>query len=1505
MSRHALIIGINRYDRLKRLLLPSSDAEAIAGLLAEHGGFRITRLPERIAPDRTGVVIDPDARVNEAHLRQAIIRLFKPDSDQYPDVALLFVAGHGLQQHAGVPISHLAASNTDPNDDRWGVSLKWLGELLQASPVRNQIVWLDTCHSGGLLDFRQADPGRGSRCLIAASRNFEEAYEAIDGRHGVLAGALLQALNPARQPDGRVTNSTLVADVQRLLAAETQHPVCLFSGEPIELTWRAVEIAQPAAPTGRCPYKGLRYFDRDGEDPDDFFGREALTDQLIDRLRSEDFLAVVGVSGSGKSSVVRAGLLHELKLGERIGGSRNWPQIVMVPGSNPLASLHAALVRQTDLAEARAAALLTTPAAETLAEIAAELTGIPLSPGGEGGRGEGVESEAPQAQDRRLVLLVDQFEELFTQADSPARERFLACLLGALDLAVGRLALVITLRADFYAKCAEQEYSGLARRIQDHQVIVQPMSPAELREAIVAPARRVGLTVDEDLIVQLLDEVHDAPGNLPLLQDTLTELWQQAHARGTNGDLTLVDYNAKEGLAGTLKRRADRFYEHALDPDEKAAAQWILVQLTRLGEGTEDTRRRLPQADLVNLRFGPELIERTLAKLASPEARLLVTSSLLPRSGEAEIPTVEVAHEALIRHWPKLGEWLKDAREFQTWLRKLQGEAADWAGHGRDPDLLPRGARLADAEERRRGAEDLLDATTSAFIESGLALRERERREKEEHQQRERRLAEERREERRRAEEAQRVAAERLRAEQAKAREERQETRLFWTRLVAVLGVVGLVIAGGLGLWAMNERGNAVQSEQARTESLFDSRLTHAALLARGEDYAEAREVLRSTIELDDAIPEERRHTRNLLAGFVDIMGGSASKVYTGADVALAGGASVSRDGRWLAAAGEHGTLVLFNAETGQMVKRLEEHDREAGARGAVTSVVFSPTENGTLFSAGEDRRIIRWSVPDGQKRKEWESPGSFYALAISPNGKMLASAGYGKSVNLWSTETGGLIGPLESDTDMIEIYSRNGLAFSPDGRSLAGVSADGIIRFWDVETFELRRKAMWHGGGIEAIAFSPRGDLVATAGVGKSILLWDGFGGPLPIRELKGHLGSVFDVSIIDAGNSLRLFSTSRDKTMRLWDPQSAVTLRTYQGHTAGVWNVARHGNNLYTASDDHTVRRWSLDTPGQWLWDVPGKPISAAVSTAGGFVALGFKDGAVRTYALPESAAESSPVNHPSQGSGAASPTPPMQPIVELADAHHAGGVQHIVINADGKMLASEGNEGAKLWRITRGANGLGVDLVQTLKGYSVDTFSKDGGGLLVIRRSDGKRRIVKAGKGRWGEVTQENFWSHEVPATELDARLKGFADAIDLVKELKRDDVVSVRVRNDGRQVTAVGRGACPVALYELGSKPVKPACLVGHENTVWRARYAPDGGQLATVSEDKTVRFWDLRTDKELFSLRLPQQLDESPSGPGDFDFSCTRAGDCWIAVPLMVGRTALYRLPYLQPPDSLR
>lgn len=331
MDREALVVGINLYPLLRdggtkkprHLDKPAADAEAVAQILETYGQFRVRRLPEIYDQDGNPHVAakpHPTQLVRVKTLQEAIANLFNPPSRQVPDTALLFFAGHGLRNdQGGVSEGFLATSDVKPQDGKWGVSLQWLRRLLQESPVRQQIVWLDCCHSGELLNFLEADPGAvgeaRDRCFIAASRDFEVAYEEFGGEHGVLTGALLPALRPEGKSQGWVTNYSLVEAINRQLLTSRQRPIFHNSGGEILLTGRKETIERAVLMAGVCPYKGLESFEFNEHDPKYFYGRTALTDQLLAKIRQGNFLAVVGASGSGKSSLVKAGLLYQLKLG--------------------------------------------------------------------------------------------------------------------------------------------------------------------------------------------------------------------------------------------------------------------------------------------------------------------------------------------------------------------------------------------------------------------------------------------------------------------------------------------------------------------------------------------------------------------------------------------------------------------------------------------------------------------------------------------------------------------------------------------------------------------------------------------------------------------------------------------------------------------------------------------------------------------------------------------------------------------------------------------------------------------------------------------------------------------------------------------------------------------------------------------------------------------------------------------------------------------------------------
>lgn len=723
MIRDALVVGINTYsyERLPRLTAPAIDAEAIAKLLERYGQFNVKRLPSVKDKENNTARVGQKTSVTLTQLEEAIVQLFKPEGKNAPDTALLYFSGHGLRKNRGIQQGFLATSDVNPDLGNWGLSLQWLRQLLQDSEVKQQIIWLDCCYSGELLNFAEADPGdRGKgrdRCFIAASREFEVAYEAIGSNHSVLTEALLQGLEPQHSLGAWVTNYTLIDFLHHHWDNYPQRPIFANSGSAIDLTrvWLQQKQESGYAVTGSvCPYRGLQYFDCKESDAEYFFGREALTDQLLEKVRSSKFLAILGASGSGKSSVVRAGLLYQIQLGRRLSGSDNWSIKIFRPGEHPLQSLALAFL-DSGLSVINKASQLAT-AEELLAK---------------GGVGLGQLINA--ADTERVVLVADQFEEAFTLCqDIEERQRFFECLLSALSHTDNKLCLVLTMRADFFGKCAEQEYSGLAQQIQQHLVTVTPMRRDELEQAITAPALKVGLQVQKELVQQIIADVEGSPGSLPLLQYTLTELWQQQ-------EFTLAAYTRLGGVKGTLEKRATEVYE-SLSSEEQPIAKRIFLELTQLGEGTEDTRRRVLLQNLVSSPQEAAVVERVIDKLAAENVRLVVTSTLVQKGAESgRLAVVDVAHEALIRNWSLLRQWVTDNREALRQQRKIESSAQEWLDNGKIKDYLLQGVKLASSEDfvQNRGERISLSGLAQELIAASKAEQERLEREAEERQQRE------------------------------------------------------------------------------------------------------------------------------------------------------------------------------------------------------------------------------------------------------------------------------------------------------------------------------------------------------------------------------------------------------------------------------------------------------------------------------------------------------------------------------------------------------------------------------------------------------------------------------------------------------------------------------------------------------------------------------------------------------------------------------------------------
>jgi hypothetical protein len=684
MARDALIVGINRYQYqgLPNLNSPALDAEAIAVLLEQYGDFRVTRLPEAISPEKQPYVAQ-GFELGLDNLEKALEKLFMPEGRSIPDTALFYFSGHGLRRKRGFSEGFLASSDCDPQKSFWGLSLRWLRELLAESPIKQQIVLLDCCHSGEFFNFKEKNPDdralNRDRCFIAASREFEAAQVSLHSKYSVLTEALLEGLEPIRQDS--ITNFDLVNYLDQRLdnSKITQRPMYGNFGEPIILTGVITLLTHahhlhPSNPShsDKCPYKGLRYFDI--ADADYFFGREDIINTLLNRVRQDNFLAIVGTSGSGKSSVLRAGLSHELMQGQRLSGSRDWNINIIVPTAHPLQSL-AKLFIDANLSAVNQA--------DEIDKMIAF-----LQKGGDSLR-RSIESHLEKNSRSKFLLIIDQFEETFTLCEnSLERNQFLACLLKFVTSKQDKFKLILGMRIDFLGKCFEQDYHGLGKLIEANLIAVSPLNPEQLQRAITEPAKKVNLDLEAVLVEKMLKDGGDQPGNLPLVQDTLTELWQ----RREGNCLTLSVYDKLGGISGTLNKRATVFYD-AFMVQEKKLVKHIFLSLTQLGEGTEDTRRRVLKQDLVTDKYTEEFIDPMIQKLANE--RLIVTDE----QGETtdKKVAIEVAHEALIREWKLLREWLDQDRANLLQQRKIEALSEEWKNSGRKSAYLLVGFRLKEA----------------------------------------------------------------------------------------------------------------------------------------------------------------------------------------------------------------------------------------------------------------------------------------------------------------------------------------------------------------------------------------------------------------------------------------------------------------------------------------------------------------------------------------------------------------------------------------------------------------------------------------------------------------------------------------------------------------------------------------------------------------------------------------------------------------------------------------
>jgi WD40 repeat protein/DNA-binding SARP family transcriptional activator len=860
----------------------------------------------------------------------------------------------------------------------------------------------------------------------------------------------------------------------------------------------AASVASAIPSPVRNPYKGLRAFDE--PDAPDFFGREALVAQLLERLEESRFIAVVGPSGSGKSSVGRAGLVPAVR-GGSVRGSESWRLAELTPGAYPLEELEAALLR-----------IAVNPPSSLIEQVAADDRGLLRA----------VKRVLPSDRSE-LLLIVDQLEELFTLVEDEAvRVQVLALLERAVRDPGSRLRVIVTLRADFYDR--PLLYRGFAELMREGVVTVAPLSPDEIERAVAAPAQRAGIGLEQGLLAEIVADVLDEPGALPLLQYALTELFD----RRDGAHLTRAAYAEIGGVSGALARRAEELYA-GLDAPGRDAARQLFLQLVTLGEPA-DTRRRVGRVELDSLDVDADGLAACIDVFG---ASRLLSFDRDPRAG----PTVEIAHEALLTEWARLREWIDAARDDVRRHLRLAAAAAAWDGSGRDASFLLRGTQLAGFETWAASSGLAQTDLERAFLRTSLQERE-----------------------------AERLAEESRRAHEA-ALERRSVNRL--RAIVAVLGVAAAV-AIGLTVFAFDQRGSA-----KREARISDARELAAASVASLDVDPElsillARQAVREAQADGVALPDAADALHQAVA---------TSRVVLTIRSAATTSAAYSPNGTRIATAGSGKRAYLWNASNGERLLTLK------GASSAIAHIAFSP--DGTRVVTGsENGRVIVWQARTGKRLGVLQAPGTGDTapdVAFSPDGSSLGTVDTAGHVTIWDARRLRATRTIRGDYSQCGIaWSLDGRRIGV-GRCDAAYTPAG--RIWDVASGRLLFTTRGYDDAMFALAFSPDGRHVATGGFDGLVRIWDVASGRL-VANLRGHTGSVLSVAYSPDGSLLATAGT--DATARVWDARRGVQLLVLQGHHAGIHGVqfAPDGRRLLTAGADGTARVWDVSLGGGRDW-------------------------------------------------------------------------------------------------------------------------------------------------------------------------------------------------------------------------------------------------------------------------------------------------------------------------------
>jgi WD40 repeat protein/uncharacterized caspase-like protein/energy-coupling factor transporter ATP-binding protein EcfA2 len=1311
----------------------------------------------------------------------ALLNLESSDPTQITTI-LLYLRGKLVETATGEPA--LALENESY------IGRDWLRQLLRHAIAQQQIIILDCPESPQVKDWVEAlqlERDR-SQCILAASRLGETTSPPSDCRL-TWTQILVQTLGET-QPQKGLSAAGWITKLQLAIVGMMPLHLWLSGARGVIEVIPEQAIATPAGgiDLGICPYMGLQAFNE--SDAQYFFGRDRLLEQLLESLEKQPVLAVVGASGSGKSSLVQAGLMAKLRQGNYLPGSEQWSLGKMRPGDRPLEAL---------------AQALTTGTRHTVEQL-------------EGFLHQGIEGFVYELRSRShpvVLLIIDQFEELFTLSPDEDRRRFLDLILGALEFASDRFKVVMTLRADFIAPCLE--IPQLAEVVQRSSLLVPAcLSEADYRSVILKPAEQVGLQVEPELVEVLVQELDRTTGDLPILQFVLEQLW---HCR-QQGMLTLQSYQREiGGLRGVLESKAQAAYDQ-LDSEAQACARWIFLNLTQLGENTEDTRRRIARSQLTVAKFAPELVDRTLSVLTA--AKLIVIDTAQSSSAELatlesndaiaathphlssiSTPTVEVTHEILIRHWSTLRWWLDENRSRLKLQRQIEQTAQQWDERERKPEFLLRGVRLVEAEKLYIDYTDELTLITQEFIEAAIAENQRE---------------------------------------------------LFTTRRRLRKAQMAIAVISTLAIGATTLAGVALHQQRSAKLQEMDALTASSEALLNAQQPLESLNTAIQAGELSQAIDRSwwqfpaqsealKYKTISTLQQAIDRtqelnrLEGHSNRL---TDVA------VSAQGDLIATASDDRNVKLWRSN-GEWLRDLTGHE------GYITQVIFSP--NGEqIATASADRTVKLWNR-QGQLLKSFVSHQDWVTdVQFTPDGQELWSTSRDRTIKRWRLSDGQLLQTIVASQKWI-----NTLAIEASTRPARLFSGDenGLIRYWSAIGKSL---GQWqaHQGRITQISLSPNGKMILSAGSDRTVKLWS-----LTGKLLQTYEHSSDQINSIDwNADGTKFAAALSDGRIQIWQPDQTATLQLL-GHRGEVTQVSwLNDHQIVSSSADKTARIWQLPTELPPSASKNAHPVRSLVKFS--------RDGKWLAAAQTEHSGNQARNTLLLWRRDDLTSNPIAFPLI------HSATLLAIDFSPEGNRLISADAAGMVNDWDTEGR--LIRTLAKTGKRINSVVISQDGKSVAIA----GEDRIVQWIDRTTGQViVKSSVQEQELSAIANDNTGKQWAVA-GYDKQVKRWDpeqkrlislgqhnlqVASLAFSPDGQSL-ASGSWDNTIRLWSLESQS-PPQILTGHNNGVTHLHFSPTGQTLISSSADGTIKLWDLPQQRLIKTIPVSSDpilsLSLSPDG----------------------------------------